>query len=171
MEILFETERFYLRKICLDDVQDFFELDSDPDVHKYLGKKPVKTIEQSAEMIQDVLKQYQEYGIGRSAIIDKKSNAFIGWSGIKYETKVRTDYAYYDIGYRLKKAFWGQGIVTETGVASLKYGFEVLKLDKICGGAHVENIASNRILQKLGMTRTETFDFDGDPHHWYEIYR
>ena len=52
-----ETERLILRPVTMDDAQDFFEMDSNPNVHKYLGNNPVKTIEQSKAWIEDILEQ------------------------------------------------------------------------------------------------------------------
>ncbi|UKN00665.1 GNAT family N-acetyltransferase [Paracrocinitomix mangrovi] len=170
MQIDFESERFIMRRITEDDVQDFFELDSDPEVHKYLGNEPVSSLHQSAKMINDVLAQYEKFGIGRSAIIDRETNDFIGWGGIKYETlPFNKMNGYHDIGYRLKQKYWGNGIATEVSIAALKYGFEELKLERICGGAEVGNIASNKILEKIGLTFINQFYIDDLLHNWFEI--
>ena len=69
MKIFIETDRLLLREIVEEDVHDFFELDSDPRVHRYLGKQPVQTLEQSREMIRHVRQQYRDNGIGRWAVI------------------------------------------------------------------------------------------------------
>ena len=61
------------------------------------------------------------------------------------------------------------GIGTEAAIASLKYGFEKLELQEINACAHIDNIASNKILQKIGMQQLETFSFDGEEHYWYSI--
>ena len=164
-----ETERLILRPIREEDVHDFFELDSNPNVHIFLGKKPVSTIEESEAMIANILKQYETNNIGRLAIIDKHTNAFIGWSGLKYETILRKEFNYYDIGYRLKEQFWGNGYATEAALASLNYGFKDLKLKKIGAAADVNHIASNTILRKIGMQQKSTFEFEGDLCNWYEI--
>jgi len=113
MNIHIETKRLLLRDIEEQDVTGIFDLDSDPDVHEYLGKKPIKTMQEAEEVIEYIKGQYIKNGIGRWAIIDKKTNDFIGWSGLKYEEHVR-NYNYYDIGYRLRKKYWGKGIATET---------------------------------------------------------
>jgi ribosomal-protein-alanine N-acetyltransferase len=170
MNVLFESDRFLMRRIELTDLHDFFALDSDPDVHRYLGNEPIVKIEQSEKMIQDVLKQYEDFGIGRSAIIDKNSAEFLGWGGIKYETlPINNQKGYYDIGYRLKKEYWGNGIATEVSIASLKYGFEELHLKTIFGAAAIDNIASNKILQKIGLRFVEQFHFHKSLNNWYRI--
>ncbi len=166
MDILIETDRLVMRAFTEGDAHGIFELDSDPEVHKYLGNKPIKTIEEAQSIIRYILDQYEKYSLGRLAIIDKNTNEFVGWSGLKYETEVRKEMPYYDIGYRLKRKFWGCGIATETAMASMKYGFNTLKLNDIYGGADIDNIASNKILKKIGLQWIETFEYDNSPHHW-----
>ena len=172
MKIFIETDRLLLREIVEEDVHDFFELDSDPRVHRYLGKQPVQTLEQSREMIRHVRQQYLDNGIGRWAVILKDSGSLAGWSGLKYElAPINDQNGYYDLGYRFKPAFWGQGIATETARVSLRYGFEQLQLEKICAAAEVANIASNIVLRKVGLQFVESFTYEGEACHWYELER
>ncbi len=169
MKIFVETERLILREMVETDIQGLFELDSDPEVHKYLGNRPVKDIATCRDVVKNVQQQYKECGIGRWAIIDKASAEFVGWSGLKYEKNLRKDRHYYDVGYRLKRKFWGKGIATETAKEALKYGFNQLNLTEICAAAHHENIASNKILTNIGLVFTETFLYDGITTNWYKL--
>ena len=164
-----ETKRLILRPIIEADVQDFFELDSNPEVHKFLGKNPVKTIEQSQAMITAILEQYQKFNIGRLAVVLKETNEFIGWSGLKFEQNLRKEFDYYDIGYRFKTQFWGKGYATETAIASLKYGFKDLDLKEICAAADVNHAASNSILKKIGMLPSGTFKYEDELCNWYTL--
>lgn len=169
MKIHIETERLIIRDLEKFDAKGIFDLDSDPEVHKYLGKNPINTIEEAQEVINFIRKQYVKNEIGRWAVIDKKTNDFIGWTGLKYEQKLRKNFSYYDLGYRIRKKYWGKGIATETAIESLKYGFTKLNLSEICAAADVNNIASNKVLRKIGLKFIETFDFDGASHNWYKI--
>jgi len=83
MKIYTETERLLLREILPTDVDAMFAMDSDSEVHKYLGNNPVKDKEQIRGVIEFIRGQYVEFGIGRRAIVDKKTNQFIGWAGLK----------------------------------------------------------------------------------------
>lgn len=163
-----ETERCILRPFKKSDVKDLFEMESDPLIHKYLGNNPLSHIDQASNYIDSILEQYKQFGLGRLAVIEKSTSDFLGWSGLKFEEKVRS-YAYYDIGYRFKVSAWGKGIATETAIVAVNHGFDHLHLNKICGAADVDNIGSNRILTKLGMHFTEQFNFEGILHNWYEI--
>lgn len=170
MEKFIETERLILREILPTDVDGMYELDSDPEVHRYIGNKPVTTRQQSADVISFIRKQYLDNGIGRWAVLERKTRKFMGWSGLKFMTERTNNHVnYYDLGYRLKKEYWGRGFATESARAFIAYGFEKLNAREICAMAHVENRGSNNVLRKAGMTLIESFSSEGEPHNWYKI--
>lgn len=170
MKIFVETERLLLREITPADAQGFYDLDSDPAVVKYLGNQPATDIQQCRDTIEWVRKQYRENGIGRWAIVEKESNQFVGWTGLKYVKETVNNHTnFYDVGYRLIKKFWGKGYATESGFASLQYGFEQLKLKEIYAAADVNNLASRNVLEKLRLKQLEKFEYYGRPHLWYKI--
>lgn len=172
MKIFAETERLLLREIVPEDLDGFFELDSDPEVHRYLGNRPVSDKNKLLEIIGFVRQQYLDHGIGRWAVVEKSSNRFIGWCGLKKVTEtVNHHIHFHDLGYRLIQSYWGQGYATESARAALAYGFYTLMLDEIYAATHMENLASQRILTKLGFRFMETFDDDGAKNHWYKIQR
>jgi len=169
MKIHIETERLIIRDLEEIDAQGIFKLDSDPKVHEFLCKKPIKTIKEAQAVINVIRKHYLENGIGRWAIIDKNTNEFMGWAGIKYEQELRKGFNYYDLGYRLRSKYWGKGIATEAATECLKYGFDKLNLDTICAAVNIDNLASDQILKKIGLRFIETFEFDGILCNWYAI--
>ena len=82
-------------------------------------------------------------------LLTKKTNEFFGWTGLKLVTdEINQHSNYYDLGYRLVKRKWGQGIATETAIASLNYAFETLKAKEVCAMADCQNDASNRIFKE-----------------------
>ena len=170
MKIFIETERFFLREILPTDVDGLFELDSDADVHRYLGNKPVENKNQIIDVISFIRQQYIDNGIGRWAIIDKETNGFIGWAGLKLITEETNNHIdFYDLGYRLIKKYWNKGIGTEVALATLKYAFNKLNLTELYAMADCDNVGSNKILKKIGFDFIETFNLDGTPHNWYKI--
>ena len=170
MKIFVETERILLREILPSDIDGMFKLDSDPEVHQFLGNKPISDRTEVIHIINSVRQQYADYGIGRWAIIEKKTNEFIGWSGIKYVTDLTNNHCnYFDLGYRLRKEFWGKGIATETAILSLEYAFKELKLKEVYAAANCANIGSNKILQKIGLNLIETFLYKDFKCNWYKI--
>ena len=171
MDVILTTSRFYLRKITHDDLDDFYELDANPNVHRYLGRNPITTRDQARGYIQYVLDQYEKYDLGRLAVIEIATGEMLGWSGLKYETEVVPEQPYYDLGFRLKEQHWGRGVATETAAACLKWGFETLNLDRICAGADVDNIGSNTVLRRTGLLPKGTILYKGITHNWYELSR
>lgn len=172
MKYILETERLYLREIDSQDVDDLFEMDSDPEVHKYIENKPVKSKEQIVEVIEMLQAQYKKNGIARWAVVDKQSGECIGWAGLKYFSEPLNNHSdFYELGYRLKKKHWGKGYVTEAATSIVKYGFENLDLDFIYATAHTENDGSINVLKKLGFKFTEVFDYEGDPTNWFELQK
>ncbi len=170
MKIFVETERLILREILPTYVDGMFELDSDPEVHRYLGNKPVMHKDQIIEVINGIRQQYVDNGIGRWAIVDKKTNAFIGWTGLKYATELTNNHQnYYDLGYRLIRKYWGQGIATETALVSLEYAFSNLSVEEVYAAASIENEGSNKILKKIGLKFIETFYYEDIKCNWYKI--
>lgn len=170
MKIFAVKGRLILREILQSDIEGMFVLDSDPEVHKYLGNKPVEKIEQISDVIDFIRQQYIDHGIGRWAIIDKKSNDFIGWAGLKFVIELTNKHRnYYDLGYRLVRKYWGQGIATESAIASLEYAFEHLNVNEVYSIADSKNDGSNKILRKVGLKFIEKFDLEGTEHNWYKI--
>jgi [ribosomal protein S5]-alanine N-acetyltransferase len=172
MKFIIETERLYLRKINIQDAAAMYALDSSALVHKYLGNNPVKSLDETHTAINFIQHQYQQHGIARWAVIEKQTNNFIGWAGLKYITEpINNNVHYYDIGYRLNENYWGKGFATEAAKAALKYGFEQLQLTSIFAITDCGNNASKNVLLKCGLTITSTFLLNEVPHYWFEIHQ
>ncbi|MBK8448574.1 MAG: GNAT family N-acetyltransferase [Saprospiraceae bacterium] len=166
MKIILETERLILRQLVPSDDIGMFELDSNPEVHKYLGNKPVTNIEECRSIIESVQKQYLENGIGRWAMIEKSSGNFTGWTGLKFiKDKINNHVDFYEVGYRIIQEYWGKGYAAESTKASLKYAFENLNAKEVFGITNVENLKSRKVLEKCGLKFIETFVW----HEWHEV--
>ncbi len=171
MKVYIETDRLLLRDIEESDAAGIFALDSDPEVHQYLGNHPITSMQQAEEMICLIRQQYVDKGVGRWAVIDKASNEFVGWSGLKYELNLRKEFSYFDLGFRLRPKYWGQGIATESARESLKFGFTKMNLTQICAAADIANFASNAVLKKVGLQFKEVFQYEEIPVNWYVLNR
>ena len=158
METILETERMILRPFTMDDVDAAFEMNSDPEVNKYTHDGGVQSREEIERRIrEDVLGDYKTYGYGRFAVIHKADDRFIGFQGLKY----LSDLGETDLGYRFVKAYWGQGLATESGKACIDFGFNELELERIICIALEENKASFRVMEKLGFTYESAYQ-EGD---------
>ena len=164
MNVIIETERLLLRTFTEDDTILIYELNLDPDVTRYTHD-PVRDLAHASEILEQViLPQYALYNHGRWAVHIKHSMDFIGWCGLKYRPELNE----IDLGYRLKKEAWGKGFATESAWASIRYGFEKLRLKLITGRAEIENVASWKVLEKCGMAYVGIQEVDGYPVKTYE---
>lgn len=169
MKIFIETERLIIREITLKDIDGMFEMDSNPEVHKYLGNQPLKTKEESRAMITFIRQQYEDFGIGRWAMIEKTTGNFMGWTGFKFINEMVNGHInYYDLGYRMIPKYWGKGYATEAAKACLEYNNK-LKLTPIYAIADNDNISSKNVLVKSGFTPAETFIFHDMLHRWFNF--
>ncbi|GAA0720207.1 GNAT family N-acetyltransferase [Aquimarina litoralis] len=147
MKHIAETGRLILREFINEDAQDFFDLNSDPDVLKFTGDEAFAKIEDAVIFLKNYQeRQYRSLGYGRWAVILKNTNQFIGWCGLK-----KNEEDLIDLGFRFYKDQWNKGYATEAAKATLTYGFHELQLHEIIGRATQENSASIRVLEKIGM--------------------
>lgn len=144
-EVMIETARLIIRTVTMadiDDVASSMKLDD--------GPIPVSEAEQE---IAWMLSNHAKIAPGRLthlclAIILKDTNEFIGWCGLDHRDQTMADPALF---YLLKANYWGKGLATEAARALLNYAFDGLNLESIHAGAAPENLASKRVMEKLGM--------------------
>lgn len=147
-KIVLETERLLIREFNENDEDDLFQLNSDPDVMRYVGPGQVQTQEQVREGLKRLAKLYQDHpGYGSWATFDKALDEFVGaFLLVPYPETNEVE-----VGYRFNKKHWGRGYATEGTKALIVYGFEKLGLNRIIAIAYPENKASIRVMQKCGM--------------------
>lgn len=165
---IIETERLILRPFTDTDVEAVLEFNSHPEVVRYTGEEPLQTLEEAQSVINTVRnRDYNVQGYGRMAVVHKLDNKVIGFSGLKWEADIEET----DIGYRFLPKYWGKGIATESCLPLLEYGFVELGLHRIVGLAYPANVASCKVLEKIGMQHYKTDYFPGDDKKclWHKI--
>jgi ribosomal-protein-alanine N-acetyltransferase len=163
MKQILETDRLLLRELNVEDSENFYRLNLNPNVVKYTGDKAFENNSEAEKF----LVNYEDYkinGFGRWAVINKSNGEFLGWCGLKYVEKLNET----DIGFRFFEKHWNKGFATESAKACIKYGFEKLNLETIVGRVMAKNFASIKVLEKLGLKYEKEFDFD---EHKGLIYR
>ena len=148
---ILETERLLLREFDEGDVAVFYVLGSDPVITRYTGDPDggLISLKHALEVLRShPMADYRKYGFGRWACVHKTCGEVIGFAGLKYLEELNE----VDIGYRLLPEHWGIGLATEASQAVLKYGFTHLGLERIIGLVDPKNVASVRILEKLGLS-------------------
>jgi RimJ/RimL family protein N-acetyltransferase len=155
-----ETPRLILRPFTVDDAEASLEMSQDAEVMKFLGGVDTGTVEEHREMLRKApIGDYEKYGFGRHAVFLKETGEYMGFNGLKYVEELQE----VDIGWRIKSKFWRQGYAYESALACIEFAFTDLGLDRIVSLANVENTASFRLMEKLGMTfEKELHIFDED---------
>lgn len=168
--MLLETETLILRKLESSDTERIFLLDSNPEVVKYIGIPPITDLKESEQVIKIIQQQYKDHGVGRLAVIEKKSGLLIGWSGLKFNTQEINGYQnFYELGYRFLPEFWGKTYALEAARISLDFDFNNLNTPVIYAYAQCENVGSNHILKKIGFENTGIFEEPDGMCNWYEL--
>lgn len=159
-----ETPRLIIREFEPNDAAALFEMDRDPEVHKYLGNTPYTNIQQSRTYIKKTREQYATDGISRWALINKTTGELIGRTGFKLiQENTNGHVNYYDFGFRNRRKYWRKGYAFEAAQAALNYGINTLKLKDIYAMTHVDNTGTAYLLRKLGFEYVETFTYSGEP--------
>jgi len=167
-----ETERLILRRFRHDDFDALYELHSDPEAMRFLGG--VWSPQQTRETLERIIARYAETDLIWHAVERKADGAVIGvcWLGrLNVRWEVSLGPGLVELGYRYARRFWGNGYATEAGAAMLRRGFDELKLPRIMAIVDCANVASDRVIQKLGMQYRKTFEQDGMTIKYYALDR
>ena len=147
-----ETERMTLRPLTFDDVDALVELDSDPEVMRYItGGRPTPR-----EKAIDTVRRR----IGRRWMAYERTTArFIGWFGL---VPSRTTAGEYEVGYRLRREFWGRGLATEGTGALIDRAFSELGATRVWAETMAVNTRSRAVMGRCGLQHGRTFHLEFD---------
>lgn len=162
-----ETARLLLRHFTLDDLPAFAVIRSNAEVMQHISTRKPQSVDEVRWVLQLIIRNWRDVGFDRWAVVNKADNRLLGWCGLNY----LDDTEEVEIGYGIARECWGQGLIPEVAKATLRYGFEEMQLDKIVAVAFPENLASQRVMQKLGMRYKKTAPFIDGNLVYYEIYR
>ena len=152
-----ETKRLALRRFTTADAENLLALDSDPAVMRYLsGGKPTPRHMIEQEVLPQFLRSYERGdGFGVFAAQLKATGEFLGWFSYRPDRDGGIDEA--SLGYRLRQPAWGNGYATEGARALLRKGFTELGVRRVSATTYEENLASRRVMEKLGMKLVRTY--------------
>lgn len=128
-----------------DDLDNLANLLSDPDVMRFVGNGLPANREESDIALQSIIRHWERHNFGRWAVIDKTTGAFVGFGGLRSLRGTP------EVVYHLAPAYWGRGLATELGKASLGFGFETHHFERIVAVAKPQNLSSIHVMEKLGM--------------------
>ncbi len=158
MRIFLETDRLRLRQFSQEDVAALFDLNSDPEVMRYLtGGRPTPREVIRDEIIPFHLAYYEQAGgLGTWAAESQSTGEFLGWFHLRPKPNEGLD-----LGYRLRRSVWNRGYATEGSRALVRKSFTELRAERVFAHTMAVNTASRRVLEKSGLRLVRTFPYDG----------
>lgn len=143
-----ETDRFFLRAFEARDLDAAVRLFGDDEVQKYLVPENKRTVERMKITFRNVVRRWRERGFGLWCVAEKSADKMCGYCGFQYFDETPD----VEIVFAFFKDCWGKGVASEAAKASLRFGFEELRFERVFAATHPENAASRRVLEKIGMT-------------------
>jgi ribosomal-protein-alanine N-acetyltransferase len=148
MNIRIKTERLILREVEYTDGPFILELYNTPDFIRFIGNRQISDLQKAEDYIRErLIQSYEENGYGLYVMVLKSSGESIGICGLVK----RSEQSPPDIGFSVLPVHYRQGYTLEAARAVLDYGRNELKLEKILGLVHPENLASLSLLKKIGI--------------------
>ena len=168
--VILETPRLALRQFTADDVDNLFDLNSDPEVMRYLtGGEPTPREEIQDRIIPFHQSVYDHFDrLGTWAAEAAATGEFLGWFHLRPDSG--TDATNVELGYRLRRAAWNRGYATEGSRALISLGFTDLGVERVFAHTMTVNTASRRVMEKCGLTLVRislyqgTDDIEGAEH-------
>jgi RimJ/RimL family protein N-acetyltransferase len=161
VRIILQTQRLVLRQFTENDADNLYELNSDPEVMRYLsGGRPTPHEVLRDEVIPFHLAVYERLDrLGTWAAESSTTGEFLGW--FHFRPGPDADITNIDLGYRLRRSAWNKGYATEGSRALINMGFSDLSVQRVYGHTMTVNTASRRVLEKCGLTLVRTTPYDG----------
>lgn len=150
LSFLFKTERLLCRRWIPEDFEPLFAVYSDPEAVQWVGDGKPISLEECEEWFRVTEANYTKRGYGMFTIIQRESGTVVGFAGLVHPGGQPDP----EVKYALLRSHWGIGLATETVQNLLTYGAAVHGLHRVVATVSPQNIASQRVLAKAGMTLT-----------------
>ncbi|HWH92326.1 MAG TPA: GNAT family N-acetyltransferase [Baekduia sp.] len=149
-----ETERLLLRRWRLEDREPFAAINADAEVMRWIGSGRALGRGLSDELVDRFEREWDERGFGLWAVSwrDDQAQRLLGFCGLTVPMFLPELLPAVEVGWRLARPAWGQGVATEAARAALAFGFDELEMREIVAIVAPENSRSARVAEKLGMT-------------------
>lgn len=146
------SERLILRSWTATDAEPLFEMYSHDEVARLYGSRPAD-LSEVQELLDDFNQREAGLGVTTWAVELRSSGCLVGWCGYGRTNAAWLSPNVVEIGWLLDFARWGQGLATEAATAALKLGEGRLSPSRIISKCHVENVRSERVMQRIGLRR------------------
>ncbi len=166
MQTIAETPRLTIRELLPEEENIFLDHYNDPEILHYI---PKRTREERINIYRKAITSYNDKNDLRIwGIFNKADNDFIGTCLLRPFTPENTQT---ELGYSIERKFWNQGIGTEMATAMVRYAFEKMSSQMVVAVTVIENIGSQRVLEKAGFTKKENMVRNGETLAYFEFAR
>lgn len=162
------TPRLRLRAWREADVERMAAIYTDAEVMRYL--RPLD-LAGTRLQLRRFVQHWLDHGFGLWAVEERDGGRLIGRIGLMHHDDWSASPHDAEVGWTLERSRWGKGLATEGGAAALRFGFETTGMQRIISIAHRDNVASWRVMQKLGLRREGATRWREQPVVWYAIER
>ncbi|WP_196208197.1 GNAT family N-acetyltransferase [Citrobacter sp. Res13-Sevr-PEB04-36] len=152
---MLETSRLILRQWEIKDMAAFADLNADPDVMRFFPAPLTK--QESDSLAERFSEGIEQRGWGFWAVESKETHEFVGCVGLHPQPDKFPFSPCTEIGWRLSKTYWHQGLAMEAAEVCLEYAFATLALNEVVSFTSVLNKPSERLMKRLGMVKMDTF--------------
>jgi RimJ/RimL family protein N-acetyltransferase len=167
MNPVLETTRLRLRQMSLDDLDFVAAMLSHPEVMRFYPK--LHTRQEAQAWVERQLARYRNDGHGLWLVLDRESGEPVGQVGlVVQEVDGKPEF---EIGYLIHRPHWRKGLATEAALGVREYAFGPRGLDRVISLIRPENIPSQGVARKLGMTPERETDFKGYRHLVFAVAR
>ena len=146
MHAAIETSRLILRPFGPSDAQAAFGWFGDPVVMRFTPTGADKSVEETITRLAGYQNHQKVHGFSKWLILERDSGIAIGDSGLY----VLSEYGWVDLGFRFAQSRWGKGLATEVASTWVRAAFHEFRLGQLGAFSHPENLASIRVLEKVG---------------------
>jgi len=170
-----ETDRLIMRRWQASDLEPFAALNADPVVMEHFPA--VLTRRESDALVARIEAGFDERGYGLWALETKADATMIGFCGLELQTFPAPFTPAVEVGWRLAHHAWGHGYASEAARAAIAFAFDEVHLDEVVSMTAVSNVRSQRVMERIGMTRDHGADFmhpkvpAGSPLRPHVLYR
>lgn len=165
--LFIETERLFLFHPVKEDLEDLCLLQADEQVMRYIGRG-VRSRQEVETGLEKAILHFQKFSFSLGSVFEKSTQKFIGRAGLIH-LAMDENSPEIEVGYALMPEFWGKGYATELAAALVRWGFKNLAVPEIVAVTREENLGSQRVLKKIGMSFVKSVEYNGLPVVFFSV--
>jgi RimJ/RimL family protein N-acetyltransferase len=166
-----DTERLVLRPWGNGDLETYARITSDPETMRYMWTSAAHTPPLAEADVRAMVEHWERWDFGHWVVEERETGEMVGRTGIKRHDDWELDPENTEVGWLYDRSRWNRGYATEGALAALRFAFDELERPDVISIAHVGNAASQRVMDKAGLSRRGERSWRGMDVAWWGITR